>query len=181
VNGKKVHSTQKPEGLLYRIILASSQEGDVILDPFIGTGTTGSVAKKLHRHWIGIEKDEHYVRIAKERIAGIVVSDDHPEAFRIDEGKRAVRRIPFGMLVENGLLNPGQQLYYREDRSRSAIIRADGQLIYGSMVGSIHRIASHLAGGTPMNGWEVWFFEDEAGELKPIDLLRLRIRENGLQ
>ena len=180
-NGKKIHSTQKPEALLYRIILASTRPGDVILDPFFGSGTTGAVAKKLKRHWIGIEKDENYVRIALKRIARTPAAEDFPEVYRVDAGGRAAKRIPFGMLLENGFLEPGQRLYFREDRSISAVIRADGQLLFGEMSGSIHQIARHLAGGIPINGWEVWYFEDEAGELKPINFLRKRIRENGLK
>ena len=179
--GKKVHSTQKPEGLLYRIIMSSTQPGDLILDPFFGSGTTGSVAKKLHRHWIGIEKDENYVRIANERISSVLQSDDRPEVYLLDVEKRRKKRIPFGILLQHELLKPGQKLYFREDRSRFALIRADGKLILGSTVGSIHQIARFLAGGSPTNGWEVWFFEDNTGGLKPIDLLRLSISENGLQ
>lgn len=180
-NGKKVHSTQKPEGLLYRIIMSSTQPGDVVLDPFFGSGTTGSVAKKLHRHWIGIEKDEKYLRIAKDRISSVILSEDQPEVYLMDTEKRRKKRIPFGILLQHELLKPGQKLFFREDRSRFVLIRADGKLILGSTVGSIHQIARFLAEGRPTNGWEVWFFEDNAGELKPIDLLRLSISENGLQ
>ena len=180
-NGKKVHSTQKPEGLLYRVILATTQPGDLILDPFFGSGTTGAVAKKLNRHWIGIEKDETYIRIAYERIAKIELVDDRPEVYHLDTSKRRTIRIPFGTLLENGMLKPGQRLFYREDRSRFATIRADGKLLFETIEGSIHHVARYLAGGSPSNGWDVWYFEDEAGELKPIDRLRLRIRENGLQ
>ncbi len=179
-NGKKAHSTQKPEALLYRLITATTQPGDVILDPFFGSGTTGAVAKKLLRHWIGIEKEAQYVRIANERIAR-VVANGQPELFWLDSEKRRKPRIPFGTLLETELLKPGQALYFREDRSRYAIIRADGKLQYDSINGSIHYIARHLAGGSSTNGWEVWFFEDESGGLQSIDLLRLRIKENGLQ
>jgi hypothetical protein len=179
-NGKKAHSTQKPEALLYRIMMASTQPGDVILDPFFGSGTTGAVAKKLHRYWIGIEKDPKYVSLANDRLAGIS-ADDKPELYELYSERRRKPRIPFGMLIETALLRPGQLLFFREDRSRHAAIRADGKLQYESLSGSIHQIASHLSDGKPINGWEVWFFEDELGELKSINLLRLRIEENGLK
>jgi hypothetical protein len=179
-NGKKAHSTQKPGALLYRIIMTATRPGDVVLDPFFGSGTTGAVAKKLHRHWIGIEKDENYVRIANERLAG-VVADGKPELYWLESEKRRKPRIPFGTLIETGLLKPGQALFFRKDRSRSAIIRADGKLEYDSFRGSIHHIARNLSGGSPTNGWEVWYFEDESGALQSINLLRLRIEENGLQ
>jgi site-specific DNA-methyltransferase (adenine-specific) len=179
-NGKKAHSTQKPEALLYRIMMASTQPGDVVLDPFFGSGTTGAVAKKLHRYWIGIEKDPKYVSLANDRLAGIS-ADDKPELYELYSERRRKPRIPFGMLIETALLRPGQLLFFREDRSRHAAIRADGKLQYESLSGSIHQIASHLSDGKPINGWEVWFFEDELGELKSINLLRLRIEENGLK
>jgi site-specific DNA-methyltransferase (adenine-specific) len=180
-NGKKVHSTQKPEGLLYRILMASTQPGDVVLDPFFGSGTTGAVAKKLGRHWIGIEKESSYVRIATERIDQIQSEGANSALFAWDTSRRGVKRIPFGSLLENNLLIPGQLLYFREDRSRQAAIRADGKLLYESFTGSIHQLACYLSGGTPVNGWEVWYFEDESGELRSIDCLRVRIRKNGLQ
>jgi modification methylase len=120
--------------------MTSTQPDDVILDPFFGSGTTGAVAKKLHRHWIGIEKDENYVRIASDRISE-VVADGKPELFWLDSEKRRKPRIPFGTLIETGLLKPGQALFYREDHTHPAIIRADGKLQYDSIRGSIHQIA----------------------------------------
>lgn len=180
-NGKKVHSTQKPEGLLYRILLASTQPGDVILDPFFGSGTTGAVAKKLGRHWIGIEKEESYFHIALERIEKVQPASENPVLFAWDSSSRGIKRIPFGFLLENGLLIPGQHLYFKGDRSQPAAIRADGKLILPSFTGSIHQVACFLSGGTPVNGWETWYFEDEDGELKSIDTLRASIRRNGIQ
>jgi DNA modification methylase len=180
-NGKKVHSTQKPEGLLYRIIQASTQPGDVVLDPFFGSGTTGAVAKKLGRQWIGIEKEASYVRIANERIHRVDPARADTELYTWDFPQRGIRRIPFGSLVENGLLTPGQHLYFREDRKKAAVIRADGKLLYETFTGSIHQVARHLSNGRPVNGWDVWFFIDTEGELRSIDWLRLRIRKNGLQ
>ena len=107
LNGQKVHPTQKPESLLYRVILSSSNPGDIILDPFFGTGTTGAVAKKLHRHWIGIERDEEYVRVAGERINRIQVQTYDESAFASSSGRKA-RRVPFSRLLESGLVLPGQ-------------------------------------------------------------------------
>jgi modification methylase len=153
----------------------------VILDPFFGSGTTGSVAKKLHRHWIGIEKDENYVRIATDRISMVNVNSENLAMYQQNTEKRDKPRIPFGTLIEMELLKPGQALYYRKDRSRSAVIRVDGKLQTETVIGSIHHVARQFAGGVPTNGWEVWFYEDTSGVLNPIDQLRVKIKEIGLQ
>jgi site-specific DNA-methyltransferase (adenine-specific) len=176
-NGKKAHSTQKPEALLYRVILASSRPKDIILDPFFGTGTTGVVAKKLNRQWIGIEKEERYAALAQKRIDStpqpIFESGDLDFATR----RKAERRIPFGSLLENGLLFSGQELYFQKDRNRSARIRPDGLLEIGAFFGSIHRAGSYLSGGVPCNGWEQWFYESDDKTLHPIDDLRCLFRK----
>ena len=173
VEGKKAHSTQKPEALLDRIILASSNPGDIVLDPFFGTGTTGVVAKKLHRHWIGIEREDRYVKIAHQRIQrtqpGIL--NEIP-----DEAKRRQLRIPFAIVVERGLLKSGQLLYFRGDKSQPASILADGRLAIDGQIGSIHQIGKTLAKEGLSNGWDAWYFETEAGELRPIDELREMLR-----
>ncbi len=172
-NGQKVHSTQKPEALLYRVLLASSNPGDVVLDPFFGSGTTGAVAKKLGRHWIGIERKAEYLEAARERIAAVEPAP--PEALQWPE-KRREKRIPFGALLEAGLLQPGQQLWFARDESVAATVRADGKITSGSLTGSIHSVAKSLLNGVPVNGWEAWFFIQN-GEKKPIDVLRDRLRK----
>jgi modification methylase len=171
-NGIKAHTTQKPEALLYRILLASTNPGDVVLDPFFGSGTTGAVAKKLGRHFIGIERDEGYIKIAQTRIAAV---DPVPEAAINLPDSRRQRRVPFGALLETALLQPGQTLYFiRNDIS--ATILADGHIRCGELTGSIHAVAKSLSNGAPANGWDCWFFEDANGERILIDGLRQHIR-----
>jgi modification methylase len=172
-NGAKAHSTQKPESLLYRIILASSNPGDAVLDPFFGTGTTGAVAKKLHRHWLGIERDPAYIKIARERIAA--VEPIAPDAVELPEPRRE-RRIPFGSLLEAGLLQPGQTLWFGRNQSVLATILADGHLRCGETTGSIHAMARALSHDAPANGWDLWLYESEDGERRPIDQLRNLLR-----
>jgi site-specific DNA-methyltransferase (adenine-specific) len=171
-NGKKAHSTQKPEALLYRIILASSNPGDVVLDPFFGSGTTGAVAKKLHRNWIGIELDQTYIEIARQRIDCVVPEPYSEEIFDLRSKRRQARRVPFASLLENSLLHPGQKLYFQQDRARVAHIRADGNLVMDGLQGSIHQVARQLSGGSPCNGWDEWYYERAGGEMKAIDELR---------
>jgi modification methylase len=171
LNGSKVHSTQKPEALLYRVILASSNPGDVMLDPFFGTGTTGAVAKKLGRNWIGIERDKKYIRIAQQRINAIEKVDD--EALDVEKPKPA--RIPFGALLENGLLEAGQFLYFA-GVGRKAKILSNGHLRCGKLTGSIHGVAKALMEGAPANGWDLWFYENENGKKIRIDELRETLR-----
>ena len=172
VNGVKAHSTQKPESLLYRVLLASSNPGDVVLDPFFGSGTTGAVAKKLGRHFIGIERDEGYIQIARARIAAVASAPE--EAVSLSDHRRQ-RRVPFGALLEAALLQPGQTLYFIRNGA-SATILADGHIRCGELSGSIHAVARSLSNGAPANGWECWFFEDAQGERIPIDLLRAQVR-----
>jgi site-specific DNA-methyltransferase (adenine-specific) len=181
INGEKAHSTQKPESLLYRIVLATSHPKDVILDPFFGTGTTGAVAKKLHRNWIGIEREPDYVKIARERIAAVVPEPYHEAAFDVRDRRHKEPRIPFAALLEYGLLNPGQELYFGCRREVNARIKPDGKLLLDGFEGSIHQVGKHLSGGSPCNGWEHWYYEDSAGQLWVIDELRKvarKMREN---
>lgn len=172
VNGKKAHSTQKPEALLYRIIISSSNPGDLVLDPFFGTGTTGVVAKKLFRHWIGIEQNPDYVRLAQDRVDSVKVSHLDPGVFNVGDSKRNRKRVPFGNLIETGLLTPGQSLYFDGEKDKRATIRTDGHLVIDKFTGSIHQVAKHILGDKPSNGWQHWYYEDQNGELKPIDDLR---------
>ncbi len=175
-NGEKVHPTQKPEALLYRVILASSNVGDVVLDPFFGTGTTGAVAKRLHRRWVGIERDPRYAQAARERIAAMQQVEFDPPLF-VTPDPRKLERIPFGALLENGLLQPGQVLTLDAKEELAARILADGSLEFDGQRGSIHQIA-RLIRKAPANGWEHWYYEED-GQRRPIDELRKVIREEG--
>ena len=175
-NGEKAHPTQKPEALLYRVITSSSNPRDIILDPFFGTGTTGAVAKKLHRQWIGIEQDEDYVELARTRIAEVKAEKYEPDIF-VTPDPRKLPRIPFGQLVEIGLLKPGQELYFNKQKSKVARVLSDGFLEYTGKRGSIHKIAKLLT-GAPANGWERWYYEDiETNEFFKIDRLRKKVRQ----
>jgi len=182
INGKKAHSTQKPEALLYRVILSSSNPGDIVLDPFFGSGTTGAVAKKLNRNFIGIELEPDYVEIARTRIDRI-----QPSLFGFDEAilstksKRMAPRVSFGQLVETQYIQPGQKIY-SNTREYEAVVKADSQLIAGDFIGSIHQVAAQVQGQTAYNGWDFWYYEDERGNLVSIDELRKRYRlENDLE
>lgn len=171
-DGNKVHPTQKPEALLHRVILASTNVGDVVLDPFFGTGTTGVVAKKLGRHFIGIERDDAYIAAARERLASTTANT--PEALKVTKGKRAEPRVPFGTLVERDMIKPGMTLYGPGER-HAAKVRADGSLASGDASGSIHKIGAHVQGAEACNGWTFWHFR-KGGKLVPIDLLRQKIQ-----
>ncbi|HEX4889282.1 MAG TPA: site-specific DNA-methyltransferase [Alphaproteobacteria bacterium] len=170
--GGKAHPTQKPEALLHRVILASTNEGDVILDPFFGTGTTGAVAKRLGRRFIGIEREHEYASRAIARIAQVeqLASD----AMEITTSKRQEARIPFGWLVERGLLAPGTMLC-DVTRRYSAKVRADGTLISANARGSIHQVGALVQGASACNGWTFWHVEKK-GALLSIDVLRQKLR-----
>jgi site-specific DNA-methyltransferase (adenine-specific) len=179
VNGKKAHSTQKPEALLYRVILAASNPGDVVLDPFFGSGTTGTVAKKLHRRWLGIEREAAYIDIARQRIDSVVPEPFDEAVFDVRDKKRLAARIPFTALLEAGLLQPGQRLYFQQKRDIAARVKPDGKLrLPDGAEGSIHQLGRHLMDGSPCNGWQHWFFEDDGEALHPIDNLRTVLRGN---
>jgi modification methylase len=167
-DGRKTHPTQKPEALLSRVILAASNKGDVVLDPFTGSGTTAVVAKRLGRNFIGIERDPAYAEAAKARIAATMPLD--PAALEIARSKRAEARIAFGALVELGLISPGTVLYDSGAR-HEAKVRADGSIVCADAQGSIHKIGAHVQGALACNGWTFWHYEAE-GRLKPIDALR---------
>ncbi|GAP12457.1 DNA modification methylase [Longilinea arvoryzae] len=176
VNGQKAHTTQKPEALLYRVLLASSNPGDVVLDPFFGTGTTGVVARRLNRRWIGIERDPKYAALARERIAASPPPGSAPGVYASHNPRRETR-LPFGALLENNLLQPGDPLYFGEQSAICARVQADGSLEYNGQRGSIHKIARSLHPG-PCNGWQLWFYEDAGSrERRPIDLLRQQLRD----
>ena len=174
-DGDKLHPTQKPESLLYRVIIASSKPGDVILDPFFGTGTTGAVAKKLGRNFIGIEKDAAYVKGARERIAE--VEPVRNELCLEYSSKKRLPRVPFGSVVERGMLSPGDVLY-DAGRKHCAVVRSDGTIKNEVMEGSIHQVGAAAQNAPACNGWVYWHFENEKKELVCIDTLREAIRSN---
>ncbi len=171
-DGAKVHPTQKPEALLARVLLSASNPGDVILDPFFGTGTTGAVAKALGRHFIGLEREAVYAKAARERIAA--VKPLPPEAFATAPSKRSEPRVPFLSLVEAGLVKAGETVI-DDKRRHSAIIRADGTLSVGPAIGSIHKVGALVQGLPSCNGWTFWHVERE-GKLMLLDMLRGEIR-----
>jgi modification methylase len=170
-NGDKAHPTQKPESLLHRVLVATTNPGDVVLDPFFGTGTTGAVAKMLGRDWIGIERELAYREVAEDRLSRVRKYDR--EALLVSSSKRAEPRIPFGQLVERGLLRPGEVLV--SPRGQTAKVRADGTLISNEVKGSIHQVGAALERAPSCNGWTYWHFRRD-GQTIPIDLLRQQIR-----
>lgn len=175
--GHKLHSTQKPESLLKRIILASSRPGDTVLDPFLGTGTTAAVARQLRRRWIGIERDSLYVNAASARVEAVKpLSPDHALL------RTAVRRrVPFRVLVEQGYLHPGQRLHL--DRTdQTAVILEDGKVQANGFTGSIHQLGARLKNVPSCNGWKHWYYRDEqTGQYAVIDTLREKVRQRNEQ
>jgi DNA modification methylase len=178
VNGEKLHTTQKPEALLYRVLLSSSNPGDVVLDPFFGTGTTGAVARKLGRHFIGIEKQQAYIDGARQRIDAIAIPPFDAEVLGRFETKRSIPRIAFSSILENGLLHPGITVFFNRSRERPATVLADGSLrLPDGRKGSIHQIGVVAGNQATCNGWEHWYYENDQGELVAIDQLRETIRK----
>ena len=171
-NGSKVHPTQKPESLLYRVLLATTERGDVVLDPFFGTGTTGAVAKRLGREWIGCEREGTYRKAALKRIEKELPLDE--SALTTMQSKKAAPRVAFGAVVESGLIKPGSQVFDKK-RRWFATVRADGSLECegpkGKLQGSIHGVGKDLQGAPSCNGWTFWYYED-GGEMKPVDAAR---------
>jgi modification methylase len=166
--GTKAHPTQKPEALLYRVMLATTNRGDVVLDPFFGTGTTGAVAKRLGRDWIGCEREAAYRDVAMERIELALPLDE--SAITTMQSPKSAPKVAFGTLVETGWIAPGSELSDKKGRVR-ALVRADGSLAAGAESGSIHGLGAKLQGAPSCNGWTYWHIEHE-GERKPIDALR---------
>ena len=171
-NGNKIHSTQKPEALLYRVLLSSSKKDDIILDPFFGTGTTGAVAKKLGRNFIGLEREDIYINASKKRIKKIDSPDE--QFLSTTVSKKTQKRVPFGSLVENGLIKPGAVLRgpkSLKSKKFMATVRADGSLSMNGESGSIHQMSAKVQGKETSNGWTFWHLEKE-GKLELIDDLR---------
>jgi len=179
INGEKAHPTQKPEALLERVIMSSTDPEDIILDPFLGSGTTGAVAKKLGRHWIGIEADEGYVAIAQQRIDAVIPYAKTEELVSIYQ-KNKDARIPFIALLQNGMLKEGQVLYFGQHSDRLAHILANGHIRYGEYSGSIHKVGRDIM-KAPCNGWMAWYYiDEETGNREPIDQLRKKRRKEML-
>ena len=182
--GSKLHPTQKPESLLHRVLLASTEAGDVVLDPFFGTGTTGAVAKKLGRHFIGIEAEADYAEAAMQRIGRIEKLTD--EELELTQSPKAQPRVAFGTLVERGLVKPGMQLFGPARKVSAAQIkakvRADGSVKLGreknAPSGSIHKMGAAAQGAPSCNGWTFWHYKD-GEKLVPIDNLRQKVRDEG--
>tara|TARA_B100000686_G_C16785832_1_gene975187 strand:- start:1670 stop:2803 length:1134 start_codon:yes stop_codon:yes gene_type:complete len=175
-DGKKAHPTQKPESLLHRVIMSSTEMGDLVLDPFFGSGTTGAVAKKLGRHFIGIEREQDYIDAAKQRLDDIKFNDDSTIVKPVN--KRSQPRVPFGQLIERGMLKPGTVLF-DHNRRYTARVRADGHLIArnpdGEQRGSIHQVGAALQGAPSCNGWTFWHYEED-GRAVSINALRQEVR-----
>jgi site-specific DNA-methyltransferase (adenine-specific) len=181
VNGAKAHPTQKPEALLFRVISASTNPGDVVLDPFFGSGTTGVVAKRLHRHWIGIESNPDYIQIASDRIEAISPTPNSDEIFASNNRASRPQRIPFGRLLECNFLSPGQSLFFEGKDEPTAVIMANGHLHCDGLEGSIHQVATALH-KAPSNGWHCWYYLDEVTEKRvSIDSLRKNLEKQGLK
>ena len=170
-NGDKAHPTQKPEALLHRILVGTTNPGDVVLDPFFGTGTTGAVAKMLGRSYIGIEREAAYREVAERRLAKVRKFDK--TALEVTASKRAEPRVPFGQLVERGMLRPGEVLV--SPRGKAAKVRADGTLVADDIKGSIHQVGAALEGAPSCNGWTYWHVKRD-GDPVSIDVFRQQIR-----
>lgn len=171
-SGEKLHPTQKPEALLYRVLMASSKPNDVVLDPFFGTGTTGAMAKKLGRHFIGIERDKAYVAGAQKRIEQVVPMPDCAMEYTV---KKKMPRIPFGAVIERGMLKPGDMLSDAHGK-KFAVIRSDGSVKGETAEGSIHQVGAAAQNAAACNGWEYWYYQDKKKGLVCIDELRRQIR-----
>src|SRR5438270_8195816 len=173
-DGKKIHPTQKPEALLARVILSSSRPGDLVLDPFSGTGTTGAAAKRLGRQFIGIERDPAYAAAAETRISAV---EPLPEpSLAPFMTAREAPRVPFSALIERGMIKPGEAMFDVK-RKVAALVRADGAVQIGNIVGSIHRVGALAQGAEACNGWTYWHVERRK-KLTLIDEFRAEIRES---
>ncbi len=173
-NGKKVHSTQKPEALLHRILLATSNKDDLVLDPFLGTGTTAVVAKKLGRNFYGIEKEKSYYKAAQQRLKKTKpIEDDHLDTL---QNNRSKPRIPFGSLVELGIIKPGTTIFDNKKKINAKIM-VDGSIKHAQAEGSIHKVAAKILGTESCNGWTYWHYILN-GNVVPIDHLRQKLVNN---
>jgi len=169
--GKKVHSTQKPESLLHRVLLASTNKDDLILDPFLGTGTTAVVAKKIGRNYFGIEKEKKYFNVAKQRLKKTIEIEDH--YLDTIKNNKSKPRIPFGSLLEMGIIAPGMQIFDPKKKINAKIM-VDGSIKCNGSEGSIHKVAAKIIGAESCNGWTYWHYNLD-GAFVPIDNLRKRL------
>jgi modification methylase len=181
INGEKAHPTQKPEALLERVILSSSNPGDIVLDPFFGSGTTGAVAKRLGRYWIGIEAEQGYISIAQQRIDSIALTPE-PEGENTLINTSKVKRFPFKKLLDKGYLKEGQVLFFGRNGNVKAFVLSDGRIQNDEYFGSIHKVSRDIL-KAPCNGWMAWYYINQVtGKREPIDLLRKKaIREMTLE
>lgn len=167
VNGEKVHSTQKPEALLHRIIISTSKKDDIVLDPFMGSGTTGAIAKKLGRNYIGIEREEKYIKVAEERISKIEPLEDKYLTLEVEAKKP---KVPFGQLIESKFIKAGESVYSKDKKYKAEVL-ANASIRWNYFVGSIHSVSAKILKETKNNGWDFWYVERE-NKLKSIDELR---------
>ena len=158
-NNQRSHPTQKPEALMYRIILSSTNKGDIILDPFLGSGTTAVVAKKLQRNFIGIEQDKEYVSLAKKRLKQTKVLND--EVVKMKKSRKDLPKVPFGELVEQGIIPPGAVLTDKKEKYK-ATVTVDGSLIINNISGSIHQVGATIQGLSNCNGWDFWHIKNKS-------------------
>ncbi|SVA56640.1 uncharacterized protein METZ01_LOCUS109494 [marine metagenome] len=158
-NNQRSHPTQKPEALMYRIILSSTNKGDIILDPFLGSGTTAVVAKKLQRNFIGIEQDKEYVSLAKKRLKQTKVLND--EVVIMKKSRRDLPKVPFGELVEQGIIPPGAVLTDKKEKYK-ATVTVDGSLKINNISGSIHQVGATIQGLSNCNGWDFWHIKNKS-------------------
>ena len=170
-DGKKVHSTQKPESLLHRILLASTNKGDFVFDPFLGSGTTAAVAKKMGRNYFGIEKEKKYFKVAKQRLDKTIKIEDH--YLDTIKNNKSKPRIPFGSLIELGIVKPGMSIFDQKKKVNAKIM-ADGSIKYHNSEGSIHKVAAKIIGAESCNGWTYWHCIMN-GAMVPIDNLRQKL------
>ena len=168
-DGVKAHPTQKPEALLYRVLLACTNKGDVVLDPFFGTGTTGAVARRLGRDWIGIERESRYIEVARERIDSTLALDE--SAMKTMASRATQPKVPFGALVESGHDRAGRDAHRREAALERAGAAPTPRSSMAAQQGSIHKIGAAVQGAPACNGWTFWHVERD-GALVPLDALR---------
>ena len=182
--GNTAHSTQKPEALLYRVILSSTNPGDLVLDPFMGSGTTGVVAKRLHRDWLGIESDGKYIDLAQQRIDKVKAEDYDSDVFDVRDLKKKKGRVSFATILENGFVRPGQKMYFQKNVDKMAVIKPNAKIrTNDGFEGSIHQVGRYYIGGSPCNGWQNWYVRN-GSHFVLIDEFREKYRldnQNNLQ
>jgi len=170
-DGKKAHSTQKPEKLLYKIILSSTKSNDIVLDPFFGSGTTGAVAKRLGRNYIGFEKEQKYIEVAKQRIKNVIVEDTDLHNLVLEQKPP---RVSVAELIKVGYLKIGENIYNKKGDCIGTLTKK-GYVDDGSEILSIHKMSAKHLNLVNHNGWDYFFYQDD--ELKSINDLRYKYQE----